>query len=89
MTAMVQRPAPWALAPATALGAIAKAALVEEPLVWPSFGLVGGDSVGAHADMDYPLLVASAGALEPYFADSVRIGLQPHGRPTHARAPAP
>jgi triphosphoribosyl-dephospho-CoA synthase len=77
VSAMVQ-------SPAATLATLARTALVEEPLVWPSFGLVGGDSAGAHADMDYPLLVASAGALEPYFADSVRIGLQPHGRPTQA-----
>lgn len=55
-----------ALAPL--LGAAAAEALREEARAAPKPGLVCPESRGAHDDMDYRLLLASAAALEPGFA---------------------
>lgn len=57
------------------VGALATAALIDEPRVWPRFGLVGPDEPGAHRDMTYTDLVHSARVLEPFFAESARLGL--------------
>lgn len=57
------------------VGALATAALIDEPCVWPRFGLVGPDDPGGHRDMSYQDLVRSAQVLEPFFAESARLGL--------------
>ncbi|HVE86773.1 MAG TPA: triphosphoribosyl-dephospho-CoA synthase [Myxococcales bacterium] len=62
-----------------AVANLACEALVEEPGVWPRFGLVGPGTAGSHDDMDYGLLVRSAAALHPHFEDSARLGLQHPG----------
>lgn len=59
------------------VAALARAALEEEPCVWPRLGLVGPDDPGGHRDMDYACFLASAAVLEPYFADLVRLGATP------------
>jgi len=59
-----------------AIAELACEALVEEPEVWPRFGLVGPETAGSHDDMDYGLLVRSATALRPHFEDSARLGLR-------------
>lgn len=56
-------------------GGLATAALIEEPRVWPRFGLVGPDDPGGHRDMNYADLVLSARVLESFFADSAHLGL--------------
>lgn len=61
----------------TRVADLACEALIEEPCVWPRFGLVGPETTGSHADMDYGLLVRSARVLRPHFADSALLGLQP------------
>ena len=61
----------------TVVADLACEALVEEPCVWPRFGLVGPESTGSHRDMDYRLLVRSAGALRAHFSDSALLGLRP------------
>ncbi len=53
---------------------LVREALEEEPRVWPRLGLVGPLHSGSHRDMDYRHFQASAAALEPYFADLVRLG---------------
>lgn len=59
---------------ASTVGKIAVNALLEEPKVWPRFGLVGQDDVGAHQDMDYALLYQSANALPAFFARTAQLG---------------
>ena len=54
---------------------LTREALEEEPAVWPRLGLVGPEDCGSHRDMDIAHFSASAAALEPYFADIVRLGL--------------
>jgi len=54
---------------------LAREALEEEPRVWPRLGLVGPQDTGSHRDMEFGHFQASAGALEPYFADLVRLGI--------------
>lgn len=56
------------------IGHAAVAALIDEPRVWPRFGLVGPDDGGAHLDMDYALFMRSAGALAPYFGTAAALG---------------
>jgi triphosphoribosyl-dephospho-CoA synthase len=56
------------------VGQIAVNALLDEPKVWPRFGLVGQDDVGAHQDMDYALLSQSANALSTFFMMSAQLG---------------
>lgn len=56
---------------------LAREALEEEPHVWPRLGLVGPRDTGSHRDMEFAHFQASAGAIEPYFADLVRLGTAP------------
>lgn len=48
--------------------------LLEEVSITPKPGLVDQRNTGSHKDMDIATFVASARALEPYFAECVRIG---------------
>ena len=56
------------------IGAFATQALIAEARLSPKPGLVTPFSRGAHADMDYPMFVASAKALEPCFRACGRVG---------------
>ncbi|WP_238916988.1 triphosphoribosyl-dephospho-CoA synthase [Clostridium sp. YIM B02555] len=49
-------------------------AIVKEPCIWPSFGLVTFNSSGFHNDMDYYLLVKSGKSIVPYFYLCFEIG---------------
>lgn len=61
---------------------LAARAAILEAAVSPKPGLVCLGSNGAHRDMDYPLFVRSAHALQPYFAQAHALG-----QATHALAP--
>jgi len=56
------------------IGRLAVQALVAEASLSPKPGLVTPVSSGAHRDMDYPLFLASAQALEPCFAACAQAG---------------
>lgn len=58
----------------SALGSLAKEALLYEVSVTPKPGLVDRAGSGAHMDMDYGTFTASAEALEPYFAACAAAG---------------
>ena len=58
------------------IGRLAVEALVAEATLAPKPGLVTPFSQGAHADMDYRMLVASARALGPCFEGCARAGLE-------------
>lgn len=64
---------------ASAVGRLARDSLVEEVSVTPKPGLVDRDNSGAHRDMDYSVFIASARALEPYFAAFAREGAARRG----------
>nr|WP_321985888.1 triphosphoribosyl-dephospho-CoA synthase MdcB [uncultured Lichenicoccus sp.] len=49
-------------------------ALLAEVSVWPKPGLVSDHDDGSHADMDAPMLRASARTLSPYFAELAASG---------------
>lgn len=61
-------------ADSTRIGRLAVESLLEEVHTTPKPGLVDERNNGSHRDMDLPLFVASAEALEPYFVQCVRIG---------------
>jgi triphosphoribosyl-dephospho-CoA synthetase len=52
---------------ATAIGALASIAVLEEAIVTPKPGLVDACGAGAHSDMDLALLIRGASAIEPYW----------------------
>jgi len=56
------------------IGRLAVQALVTEASLAPKPGLVTPSSSGAHRDMDYPLFLASAQALEPCFTACAHAG---------------
>lgn len=56
-------------------------ALLYEVAITPKPGLVDRENSGSHRDMDFFTFQASAAALQPYFAQCVRIGRQ-GGMPT-------
>lgn len=56
-------------------GDAAYRALLAEALITPKPGLVDGENNGAHADMCLSLLLQSAQALRPFFAEFVRLGM--------------
>jgi triphosphoribosyl-dephospho-CoA synthase len=66
--------APSAPSFAQDLGALAAACLRLEVATYPKPGLVSHVDNGAHHDMDAPLLVRSANALAPFFADLALAG---------------
>jgi triphosphoribosyl-dephospho-CoA synthetase len=73
------------------IGWLARAALEQEAVLSPKPGLVDAENCGAHKDMDVALLLASAGALEPYFVRFAQQGLlearlSPDGRLANIRA---
>lgn len=61
-------------ADALTIGAMAKESLLEEVRATPKPGLVDRRNNGSHRDMDIHTFEKSAGALETYFAQAVRIG---------------
>ncbi len=73
------------------IGALARDALAREARLTPKPGLVDAQNSGAHSDMDLPLLLGSADALEPYFVRFAARGaadaaLPPNGRLAAIRA---
>lgn len=56
------------------IAALVTESLLEEVNTTPKPGLVDRRNTGSHRDMDLSLFAASAKALEPYFAQCVRIG---------------
>ena len=58
-----------------AIGALAKESLIYEVNVTPKPGLVDRRNNGSHQDMDLPLFLKSAQALESYFTKAVEIGM--------------
>lgn len=58
------------------IGRLAKAALLEEVYTKPKPGLVDPLSRGAHQDMGLAEFVRSAEALEPYFREMARMGME-------------
>lgn len=67
------------------IGTLAREALAKEAALSPKPGLVDAENNGAHQDMNLALLLASASALEPYFARFAEQGarewrLSPKGR---------
>lgn len=61
---------------ARTIAALAHAALLMEAGASPKPGLVCPDHNGAHKDMDYPLFVASADSLRPYFEECAAVGFE-------------
>lgn len=59
-----------------ALGALARAVLEAEVALTPKPGLVDRRNSGAHDDMNFPLFLRSAKALEPWFCRFAEIGGQ-------------
>jgi triphosphoribosyl-dephospho-CoA synthase len=49
-------------------------ALFDEVAAWPKPGLVSHVDSGSHADMDAPMMQASAESLRPFFAELARAG---------------
>ena len=62
------------------LGTLAVKALINEAAAWPKPGLVDPVEHGAHPDMDYPLFVKSALALEGYFRQCARVAINYAGK---------
>ena len=58
------------------IGALAAESLRSEVYTTPKPGLVDQNNCGSHRDMDIALFVASANALESYFASCARIGME-------------
>lgn len=59
-----------------AVGAMAAKALLYEVCTTPKPGLVDRANNGSHADMDIFTFLASTAALQPYFTDCARAGLE-------------
>lgn len=57
-------------------GALCREALEAEVSATPKPGLVDRDNNGAHTDMDHPMFLRSAAALEPHFAAMFACGAQ-------------
>lgn len=70
---------PDAMVVARRIGALATEALRVEARLTPKPGLVDAENNGAHSDMDLPLLLASANALEPWFVVCAREGIRGAG----------
>lgn len=69
------------------IGALAAESLRSEVYTTPKPGLVDQNNCGSHRDMDLALFVASANALESYFASCARIGMETaDGSPAEAFA---
>ena len=62
------------------LATLAVQALINEAAAWPKPGLVDPVEHGAHPDMDYPLFVRSALALEGYFRQCARVAINYAGK---------
>lgn len=58
----------------TRIGCLACLALIREVRTTPKPGLVDMQNSGSHRDMDMQTFLASANALQPYFAQAARIG---------------
>ncbi len=58
------------------VGALAAESLRQEVLTTPKPGLVDQNNCGSHKDMGLPMFLASANALESYFATCTRIGIE-------------
>ena len=63
------------------IAALVTESLLEEVHTTPKPGLVDRRNTGSHRDMDLELFTASAFALEPYFAQCVRIGRETAEKP--------
>ncbi|MCM1280692.1 MAG: triphosphoribosyl-dephospho-CoA synthase [Alistipes senegalensis] len=74
MQALAQMDAAGARALASQLAGKAVCALLEEARLSPKPGLVDARGRGSHADMDLPLLEASALSLEPFFYEMALAG---------------
>lgn len=61
------------------IGALAAQCLLYEVCVTPKPGLVDRDNNGSHRDMDIFTFMASTAALQPYFTDCARIGMETRG----------
>ena len=61
---------------AAVIGGAAAEALRMEAAATPKPGLVDRENSGAHRDMDYPLFLASAAALKPYFVKCAALGME-------------
>lgn len=61
---------------AAVIGNAAAEALRREAAATPKPGLVDRENSGAHRDMDYPLFLASAAALKPYFVKCAALGMK-------------
>lgn len=59
-----------------AIGALASKALLCEVCTTPKPGLVDRENSGSHRDMDIFTFLSSTAALQPYFADCARSGLE-------------
>lgn len=58
------------------IGALAARSLLQEVCTTPKPGLVDCANSGSHRDMDLLTFLSSTTALQPYFTDCVRIGLE-------------
>lgn len=66
---------------AQTIGALAVRSLLYEVAVTPKPGLVDRLNSGAHRDMDFYSFLSSAAALQPYFGQCARIGLDTRALP--------
>lgn len=60
------------------ISALAAKALLYEVCITPKPGLVDRSNSGAHGDMDIFTFMASTAALQPYFTDCAKIGMEGH-----------
>lgn len=67
------------------IGLLAHEALAFEARLSPKPGLVDAEGSGAHADMDLPLLLKSAEAIQPYFEQFARRGAEDFALPPEGR----
>lgn len=61
------------------IGALAARALLYEVCTTPKPGLVDAEGSGSHGDMDLFTFINSSTALQPYFTDCARIGMETVG----------
>ncbi len=72
---------------AAGIGKLALRALIDEVETTPKPGLVDRENAGSHRDMDIHTFYRSAAALEPYFRECARLGMETAHRPPEETFP--
>ncbi len=77
----------FAAVDAAGIGKLAVRALLDEVETTPKPGLVDRENSGSHRDMDIHTFYRSAAALEPYFRECARLGMETAHRPPEETFP--